>query len=341
MSLYGSRRCLDIAGRIAGGSSVPARTWSTASFTLVIQRRCYANPTGAQKLKERPAVNASPPPSTSRTSGKAQKPQDAAKEPKETERTTEEELRNVETLYRMSETNQVDVSSAPLDLLDVIIPSWKSQKENATLADHWRAFTQTQRNWFWNARSLYLMAQTNSIPGVKVKSAWSRQLFSTSSTKPDTWLAPFRQAVLEVYKQVNEAVATRDEKTLKTLTAGEQQKAYMKLIRSQDPRFANVWKFHGERSPAQVVSIRAIEAYYGSTPPRMGSRLAIQAVVRFDTMQSVESYSKKTGARVGATEPKPVVEYLVFQKRMWYDSPWIIRDRLYEGLDSRLKKPQI
>ena len=55
--------------------------------------------------------------------------------------------------------------------------------------------------------SLYLMAKANSIPGVKVKSAWSKQLFSASSTKPDTWLAPFRQAALEVYKQVNEAVA--------------------------------------------------------------------------------------------------------------------------------------
>ena len=109
---------------------------------------------------------------------------------------------------------------------DVMIPSWKSQKENATLADHWMAFRQSQRNWFWNIRScvifnmslsvwsliplfcsLYLMAKANSIPGVKVKSAWSKQLFSASSTKPDTWLAPFCQAALEVYKQVNEAVA--------------------------------------------------------------------------------------------------------------------------------------
>ena len=79
---------------------------------------------------------------------------------------------------------------------------------------------------------------------------------------------------------------SRDEKTIKTLTAGEQQLAYMKLIRSQDPRYVNVWKFHGERTPCKVVSIRAIEAYYGSKAPRMGSRLAVQAVVRFDTLQA-------------------------------------------------------
>ena len=56
-------------------------------------------------------------------------------------------------------------------------------------------------------------------------------------------------------------------------------------------------------------------------------------------MKSVEIYSKKTGARVSETEPKPVVEYLVFQKRMWYDSPWVIRNRLYEGLESRFNIP--
>ena len=55
--------------------------------------------------------------------------------------------------------------------------------------------------------SLHRMAKANSIPGVKVKSAWSTQLLSTSSTKPTAWLTPFRQAALEVYKQVNEAVA--------------------------------------------------------------------------------------------------------------------------------------
>lgn len=152
-------------------------------------------------------------------------------------------------------------------------------------------------------------------------------------------------------------IPSRDEKTIKTLAGGEQQRTYIKLVRSQDPRYVNVWKFHGERKPCRVVSIRAMEAYYGVKAPRIGSRLAVQAVVRFDTLQvsgctphhtspsnmpsfqSVETYSKKTGARVGETDPKAVVEYLVFQKRMWYDSPWVIRDRLYEGLESRFTVP--
>ncbi|PIL23308.1 hypothetical protein GSI_14619 [Ganoderma sinense ZZ0214-1] len=333
MSLHASRRCLDIAGRVAGGSNSLARTWSHTSSVLVVQRRCYASSATTQKSKTKPANATS---STTRSSGKAQTSKDGAAEKT---RTMEDELKSVEALYRMSETNEVDVSSAPLDLMDVMVPSLRSQKDGATLGDHFRAFVQTQRNWFFNIRSLYRMANANSIPGVKVKSAWSTQLFATSSTKPTAWLTPFRQAALEVYKQANEAVAARDEKTIKLLSAGAQQREYTKLIRSQDPRYVNVWKFHGERNPSRVVSIRALEAYYGAKPPRMGSRLAVQAVVRFDTMQSVETYSKKTGARVGETQARPVTEYLVFQKRMWYDSPWVIRDRLYEGLDSRFGLP--
>ncbi|KAL7277237.1 hypothetical protein ACG7TL_009089 [Trametes sanguinea] len=328
MSLSASKRCLDIARRAAVNCGSLSRTWSS---TLVIQHRCYA--AAAQKTQEKIAVASAPPPSTSRKAGKAVEPQKAA------ERTAEEELQLLEALQRLSETNEMDVSSLPLDLLDLHIPSWKSHKEGATLVDHVKAIMYTQRNWLLNARSLYRMAKVRSIPGVRVKSPWSWKMFSAQSTKPDAWLAPFRQAALQAYKRVNEAVAARDDKTVKTLAVGEQLALYSKLIRSQDPRYINVWKFHGERTPCRVVSIRAHDAYLDSKPPRIGSRLAVQALVRFDTIQSIETYSKKTGVRVGETEPKPVVEYLVFQKRMWFDSPWVIRDRLYEGLESRFTPP--
>ncbi|KAI0642779.1 hypothetical protein C8Q79DRAFT_984116 [Trametes meyenii] len=331
MALRAPRRCFNIVG----SSHSLSRTWSS---TLVIHHRCYAQSATAQKTKDKNAVTSSAPPSASRKVGKANTPQKEAQD--STVMSAEDNLRNIETLQRMAETNEVDISSAPLELMDVHVPSWRSHQPDASLGDHFRAFWQAQRNWLFNARSLYRMAKARSIPGVKVKSPWSWQLFSTQSTKPTAWLGPFRQAALDAYKQINEAVAARDEKAVKALTAGDQQTAYMKLIRSQDPRFINVWKFHGERTLCRVVSIRALEAYYGAKAPRVGSRLAIQAVVRFDTLQSVETYSKKTGARVGETEPKAVTEYLVFQKRMWYDSPWVIRDRLYEGLESRFTIPQ-
>ena len=94
-----------------------------------------------------------------------------------------------------------------------------------------------------------------------------------------------RESTVLCMSQVGSCRHSRDEKAIKSLTAGEQQLAYTRLIRSQDPRYVNVWKFHGERTPCRVVSIRALEAYYGVKAPRMGSRLVIQALVRFDTLQ--------------------------------------------------------
>ncbi len=114
MTLYASRRCLDVVGRVAGTSSSLSRSWSA---TLVFQHRCYAARATAQKLKEKPAVNAAAPPSTARTAGKAVEPKKAAREDTASERTTEDELKAIEALHRMTETNEVDISSAPLELL--------------------------------------------------------------------------------------------------------------------------------------------------------------------------------------------------------------------------------
>lgn len=55
--------------------------------------------------------------------------------------------------------------------------------------------------------SMYQIAKDRSIPGVKVKSPWSWQIFAAQSTSSNSWLALFRQAALEAYKQANEAVA--------------------------------------------------------------------------------------------------------------------------------------
>lgn len=120
MSLRASRRCLDIVGRVAGGPSSLSRTWSA---TLVVQHRGYSTPTAAQKTKEKPAVHASAPPATSRKAGKAKTPKAAVVEEKAKERTIEDELQALETLQRMTEMNEVDVSSAPLELLGEYSPS--------------------------------------------------------------------------------------------------------------------------------------------------------------------------------------------------------------------------
>lgn len=82
----------------------------------------------------------------------------------------------------------------------------------------------------------------------------------------------------------------------------------------------------------------------------MGNRLVIQALVRFDTtqvrhyssllsfnvnavsMQTLEIYSRQ-GDRISPVEsltPRRVTEYLVLEKRMWYDVPWKIKQQMFE-----------
>ena len=109
-----------------------------------------------------------------------------------------------------------------------------------------------------------------------------------------------------------------------------------------------------EKTPSKVVSIRAIQAHLGNEDPKFGNRLLIQALVKFDTLQvrfplppaltyltrvmkSLQIYNKRGALLQGDETPRNVVEHLVFQKRMWYDAPWVVRDRLYEGIETKVK----
>ena len=153
----------------------------------------------------------------------------------------------------------------------------------------------------------------------------------------------------------------RDEAAIKELAIGDMRAHYLRLARRQDPAHRYVWACLGERTPCRILSVRSTPAHLGLHAPHDGSRLLTQVLVRFDTLQvrsrtrtrssvhpvtsviadargaqSLEVYSKK-GARVHKQDPKPVVEHLVLQKRMWYDSPWVVRDVLYEGLENHEK----
>jgi protein MBA1 len=73
-----------------------------------------------------------------------------------------------------------------------------------------------------------------------------------------------------------------------------------------------------------IVSIRATEGHFGLQPPRIGNPLFVNVLARFETIQSL------TRRGIASTvEPKRVVEHLVFEKRMWYDTPWIIKEQLH------------
>ena len=104
-------------------------------------------------------------------------------------------------------------------------------------------------------------------------------------------------------------------------------------------------------TPPRIVSIRTIEGHLGRGGPKLGNRLVIQALIRFDTiqvcsdsspprynidpqirLQTLEVYSRQ-GDLLSPKEsstPRRVTEYLVFEKRMWYDVPWKIKQQMFE-----------
>jgi len=123
------------------------------------------------------------------------------------------------------------------------------------------------------------------------------------------------------------------------------------------------WRFHREINPTQIVSLRATEGYLASEAPKFGNRLMVHALVKFDTeqvqkdffhlyhlsntiflskFQSLEIYDRGgnplhepaegsvcVNGRVPA-KTRHVVQYLVFEKRMWYDGPWVIREQIWD-----------
>lgn len=150
------------------------------------------------------------------------------------------------------------------------------------------------------------------------------------------------------------AIISGDAKTVKKLTVNEYYEQLQKRLRAQNPNLVYIWKFHGENKPCKVVSVRAAEVNLSRLPVKHGSRLAIQALVKFDTMQvstlsvytligadvgcqSLEVFTKKGDRVAGDGTPRRVVEYLIFQKRMWFETPWTIRGQLYEELDVEYK----
>jgi protein MBA1 len=122
-------------------------------------------------------------------------------------------------------------------------------------------------------------------------------------------------------------IARGDSKTIASLTTGEYAKSALKKLRSLHPAgsaAAYRWRLVSQPSPVCIVSTRAIDGYFGLQPPRTGNTLYMNVLARFETIQSLT----RRGV-ASTTEPKRVVEHLVFEKRMWYDTPWVIKEQLH------------
>ncbi|CAL1699613.1 unnamed protein product [Somion occarium] len=188
---------------------------------------------------------------------------------------SEKLLDNLEQIRKLESLSQFDVWATPVPLYDLHVPTKLSHKKNASLLDHARALWATTWNWYRNVATMRQMAKADAFPAVRVKSWRSRQIFAVQSTP---WLAPFRREALDIYKDVQGAVATGDEKVIKKYTLDTYRARMLKMISNRDPSLVFIWKFHSENAPCKVVSIRATEGYGSIEPPRIGNRFTTSLV---------------------------------------------------------------
>ncbi|KAG5637023.1 hypothetical protein H0H81_006058 [Sphagnurus paluster] len=278
-------------------------------------------------------------------------------EKKEEALTEEEQMAQVEQIMNMSTLfPTADPWGQRVETLDVTIPYSTKLSHRKDYAD-WRSwFDQWVANRYSGAKnyvSMMMLAQQNAIPGIDLSEAtrlqkyitqWPWRLATTTSIAPGSWMEPLRKAALQSYTQLSLALARQDDKAIKELSTSVYQDHVLRTRRKQSPNFTYLWRLHKEVTPARVISIRATEGYLATEDPKFGNRMMVHALVRLDTEQSLEIYDRlgnpvharaSNAAELGSSSKHPaerrrVQEYLIFEKRMWYDGPWVIREQLWE-----------
>ncbi|KAJ3782646.1 hypothetical protein GGU10DRAFT_74935 [Lentinula aff. detonsa] len=244
----------------------------------------------------------------------------------------------------------IDIWAQPVDTLDVMIPyataPW-SKSKFSSIKERLSQWLLNQKNKGKSIFSMMRLVSYDSLPGTDSQTMglmgalrMPLHLCTSSSTKPTSWVAPLRKILLESYISVQQALAKHDKEELSRLTQLPYYQETEKLVKKGKAN-TYVWTLHGETSPAKIISIRSTEGHLGSAPPPYGNRLLVNALVKFDTEQSLEIYdaqgnalhtpepgASKKGSRVPAKKYR-LTEYYVFEKRMYYNTPWQIKERLY------------
>jgi len=137
--------------------------------------------------------------------------------------------------------------------------------------------------------------------------------FGTSSVKPDGLLGPFRRFALDIYEELNTAVAqfsyllifssqnhafdlelsssascSRNERDARKVTTSEYQKHIGDLIKKSlktNPNGRLIWQLHRVVEPIKVVSLRVTQGYFDEQEPKFGNRWMAHALVKFHTEQ--------------------------------------------------------
>lgn len=69
------------------------------------------------------------------------------------------------------------------------------------------------------------------------------------------------------------------------LSADVMQDHFVKLARKQRRDVTYKWIMHKEVRPCKIIALRVERAHLGYLPPKSGSRLGAQLLIRFDTLQ--------------------------------------------------------
>jgi len=197
-----------------------------------------------------------------------------------------------------------------------------------------------------------------------LRSAWGgseSQGAKGKKAKKADWVDGFRWSCLEAYLKHLHAYSTGDINTLKLFTTGNFAQEITTSVRNRfrsslsasrfdghkkpgwnvaarpEDKVTYRWVFHGPYegpggetggSGCRIRSIRARENWQSIMNPPVGSRYSVQALVSFDTMQSLQVYSNDELIREEG--PRRVREDYVLEKRLFQPMPWAIRCRIWD-----------
>ncbi|KAL5522998.1 hypothetical protein ACEPAF_1265 [Sanghuangporus sanghuang] len=260
-------------------------------------------------------------------------------------------------MVRLAAAAGLDPYASKATLLDLRIPP----KINS-----FRTLKDSLSNDFQNMLSMYRLAYDFAFPGIITKWRLSPQLFRAKSTSDKAWVAPYRLELLDVYKRINQAIASGDKKTLKSLTAYEYQAHAFALLqrnvqRQKQTELTSHWTLHHLLTPVQILSLRAYPLYSAPEEPKYGNRNCVQALVKFESLQTLvlrdpkgrivkpdgkavdreeEERMMRGQGKVGdwRPEPKRVLEYLVYENKMFYPDGWYVRDQIFEGVKPKFSQ---
>ncbi|KAG9048855.1 hypothetical protein FS837_011861 [Tulasnella sp. UAMH 9824] len=258
----------------------------------------------------------------------------------------EDKIAILEHINRKGLPRDFDHSKIPFDLLDHYIPQPLAVVKHSGQGQFKDTLSWVRgrlSNSWLNAINLFFWARQKPFLGIaglsRPKRRWSPQIFLAQSTNPNSWLAPLRQTALDVYVKMNEAQSKGDLKSLPSLSAGRMLEENRKRIKALGSDKTVVWKFHGEASPTQCLSVRTLDqdTYQGGVTKSAKQLIMAQVLMKLDTYQSLQIYDKRTGkllASKGTPEaPARVTEHIVFERRLLSPGQWYIRDQLYPGVE--------